>query len=136
TDKDKNDFLTKAYEYMAKFFENSLQELEQRNPGISQTYRRIDANRFTAVIYKYGKETNRCKIWLKGHGVFENGIIYSEGSTADAENSYNETLVVKDDGSILYLHPSMGFPGTSIGDKLTFEGAAEYYWEKFIKSLQ
>ncbi len=40
---------------MAKYFEASLEELHQRNPGIEGRFRRIDANRFTAVAYRDGK---------------------------------------------------------------------------------
>jgi len=35
----------KRFEYMAKFFENSLAELSKRNADIDGQFRRIDANR-------------------------------------------------------------------------------------------
>jgi hypothetical protein len=42
THRDKDRFLTDAFEYVAKYFEGSLRELEERNPGIetNYTYRR------------------------------------------------------------------------------------------------
>src|SRR5262249_7608956 len=51
TDQDKDHFLQDAFEFIAKFFENSLAELAKRNPDIDGRFRRIDANRFTAVAY-------------------------------------------------------------------------------------
>ncbi|MCP3392343.1 hypothetical protein NLM27_26700 [Bradyrhizobium sp. CCGB12] len=52
TDRDRDQFKHESFEYIAKFFENSLQELERRNLGIETDFRRIDANRFTAAVYK------------------------------------------------------------------------------------
>jgi hypothetical protein len=47
---------------MAKFFEGSLNELEQRNPWVEGSFRRIDANCLTATVYLDGKSVNNCKI--------------------------------------------------------------------------
>lgn len=46
---DKDKFRHEGFEYIAKFFESSLEELVRRNPGLEQSFRRIDANRFTAA---------------------------------------------------------------------------------------
>jgi hypothetical protein len=51
---------------MAKFFENSLQEIERRNPGIEGNFRRIDANRFTAAVYRNGAVISRCTVFIGG----------------------------------------------------------------------
>jgi hypothetical protein len=40
---------------IAKLFENSLAELHTRHPELEDTFRRIDAERFTAVVYRTGK---------------------------------------------------------------------------------
>jgi TIR domain len=48
-DLDKDKFRHDGFEYSAKFFENSLEELVRRNPGLQQSFRKIDANRFTAA---------------------------------------------------------------------------------------
>jgi TIR domain len=51
SEREKDDFLEGAFEETASLFENSLADLEERNPGIETEtrYRRLDANRFTAV---------------------------------------------------------------------------------------
>jgi TIR domain len=53
--RDKDKFRFEAFEFMAKFFDNSLNELSQRNPGIEGSFRTVDANRFTAAVYKNGQ---------------------------------------------------------------------------------
>jgi hypothetical protein len=45
TQREKDRFQEEAFEFMARFFENSLAELTERNPGIEGVFRRVDANR-------------------------------------------------------------------------------------------
>ena len=49
TERDRDQFLDQSFEYVARFFENSLGELEARSPGLETTFKRIDATRFTAA---------------------------------------------------------------------------------------
>lgn len=134
TDRDKERFKTEAFEYMAKYFEGSLTELEKRNAEIKTDYRRIDANKFTSVIYKNGSEMNRATIRLNTSSGFISGITYS---TSDQENSFNESMSVEDDGHMMSLKAmGMSFHNCMEKDELTFEGAAEYYWEMLINPLQ
>jgi hypothetical protein len=41
-----------------------------------------------------------------------------------------------DDEALLYLHTNMNMSNIAVSDKLTFEGAAEYYWARLIENLQ
>ncbi len=132
SDYEKNKFLTDAFEYMAKFFCNSLKELEKRNKGIQCDYRRVDTNTFTVTLYQSGKEISHCKIRYSGDS-FLNGITYSSSVN---DNSINESLSVEDDGYILYLKSLMDIMGTTKDEKLSFEGASEYYWCRLIEPLQ
>jgi hypothetical protein len=136
SDEDKDKFLLEAFEYIAAFFQNSLKELCARNKEITENFRRIDANRFTATIYKQGREANRCKIWHAEGMPWGNGIAYAEGGVGDRDNSLNDILSICGDGALLYLHPNMNMTNIEVGQKLTFEGAAEYYWARFIENLQ
>lgn len=52
TQRDKDRFKTETFEYIAKHFENSLNELQARNPGYEGTFRRVDANRFSPLSMK------------------------------------------------------------------------------------
>ena len=126
TERDKDAFKVETFDYIARFFEASLDELHARNPGIEGTFRRIDANRFSAVIYRNGKSIARCTVFMGG-GHFGGGIAYTTNETSDS-NSYNENLNVEADDQMLYLK-SMGmiFRGSASG-KLSQEGAAEHYW--------
>lgn len=59
TDADRDRFLEDGFEFMARFFENSLAELEKRNDGIEGRFKRLDAAHFSAVIYEAGAA--RCR---------------------------------------------------------------------------
>jgi TIR domain len=136
TDRDKDRFLSETFEFVANFFEGSLEELEKRNPDIETDFRRIDANHFTAKIYRRGKELSRCKIWFGGRGGFVGGIAYST-DLSHGDNSYNESMSLENDGYAMFLKPmGISFRHQDRESKLTFEGAAEYLWEMFIEPLQ
>ena len=138
TDREKDQFQTEAFEYLANFFEQSLVELKVRNSAIETDFRRIDANRFTSTVYVNGAEATHCRIWLGGRGGFSGGIAFKAGrSFNDNDNSFNESLSVSDDGHTMFLQ-SIGFAVSSFGDnkKMNLEGAGEFYWELFIRPLQ
>ena len=136
TDRDRDRFLQESFEYIAKFFENSLAELEARNPGIEGNFRRIDTNHFTASVYKNGQTVSECGIWLGGHFSRTNNILYSSDPSR-GDNSYNDSLSVEDDGNSIFLKSSMaGVFGGGRDGLLTQEGAAEHFWEKLIQPLQ
>lgn len=133
SDRDRDRFIHDAFEFLANFFENSLNELEARNPGLEVAFRRIDANRFTASIYQAGESVARCKVWIGGIGT--QGIAFSYNSSLD-DNSLNESMSVEAGEQSLLLRP-LGMllrhvPEGGFG----LEGAAEYYWALFIERLQ
>jgi hypothetical protein len=134
TEADKDRFLEDAFAYMARFFENSLSELQERNASIQTSFRQIDANRFTGVIYRDGKAAARCKIVLGG--MFGRGISFSYNDQA-SDNSSNENMSVEADDQGLYLKAlGMARMGSGGDRHLTFEGGAEYYWSLMIEPLQ
>jgi hypothetical protein len=133
TQRDQDRFLDESFEYMARFFENSLAELAARNSEIEVDYKRLDATRFNAAAYRNGEERTRCQIRLGGH---LGGITYSYGRHDLIENSINESLSVVVGEQMLALNP-LGMPMRGKrGQHLSAEGAAEYYWELFIEPLQ
>lgn len=137
TDRDKDRFKHEAFEFLAKFFENTLHELAKRNDGIDGDFRRIDANRFHASVYRNGKALSRCTVYVGGDRSFSSGIAYVKGETT-ASNSFGEMLSIGFDDQSLYLQ-SMGMRhgmGGHERDKLTPEGGAEYYWSIFMGPLQ
>ncbi len=132
-DADKDRFRDDAFEYIAKFFESSLSELAERNAGIDVNFRRIDADQFTATGYKNGKKASWCHIFSQ-HGMMGNGIAFSANENI-GWGGFNESLNINADAEGIYLKPlGMGMRETS--GRLTFEGAAELYWEMFIDNLR
>ncbi len=136
TDREREEFLKSSFQYIATFFENSLAELEERNPGTATELERVTSRRFTAAIFQEGKLVSECTIWLGSPGSFGNGIGYLSQRTED-ENSYNEWIAVENDGYTQYLRVTMGsFHGQDPEEKLTPEGASEYLWNRVIEHLQ
>lgn len=135
TEQDKDRFLLEAFEYLARFFESSLLEIGNRNPGVEGSFRRVDANRFTAAVYRHGKAEARCTIFMGG-GFGSNSIGYATGHTTES-NAFNEQLSVDADDQALSLRPlGMASYGRNSQANLSLEGAAELYWSIFIAPLQ
>jgi hypothetical protein len=137
TDRDKDRFRMEAFDYLARFFETSLTELEARNDGIEASLRRVDANRFTAAVYRNGKAEARCTIFMGGGHFGSATIGYVAGETNES-NTYNEQLTVHADDQSMFLR-SMGMSTFGNGgrdQKLGLEGAAELLWGVFLGPLQ
>ncbi|CAN7665087.1 toll/interleukin-1 receptor domain-containing protein [Aminobacter sp. LjRoot7] len=134
TERDRDRFKLETFEYLARFFENSLEELGKRNPGIEGSFRRVDANRFFAAVYHNGEAKARCTVFMGGG--FGDGICYVNGESTDG-NSMNESLRVEADEHALFLN-SMGMARYRYGSeqKLSQDGAAELYWGFLIEPLQ
>lgn len=134
TDADKDHFQDEAFDYIAKFFDNSLAEIKQRNQGIDTTFKRIDAHQFTAAAYRQGSRKSWCRIFM-GAQISGDGIAFSSNDTFRS-GGYNECLTVHADNERMYLN-STGMATHSSGEKrLTLEGAAELYWDIFMKPLR
>jgi hypothetical protein len=128
---DRDRFLHDGFEYLAKYFENSLKELSLRNHEIDQNFRRIDANRFTASAYREGEKVCECSVFLGG---MTGGIAYAMRD--DARSGFNESLSVENDDQSLYFK-ALGMQSSSrSADKLSFQGAAEFFWDLFIRPIQ
>lgn len=135
TQKDKDNFRVETFDYIARYFENSLSELQARNSGIEGNLRRVDANRFFVNLYRNGNDAARATIYMDGD-IFRDGINYVNGERTDS-SSYNEALSIGADDQSLYLKSS-GMASYRDGHdrKLSQEGAAELFWEMFIEPLQ
>lgn len=133
TDLEKDQFAHKAFDFTARFFEASLEELQARNPGVQGVYRSISANRFTASIYVQGDLVSECAIAI-GDGHFGRGsITYSTQVTGTG--SFNEMLSVECDDQSMYFKPLMAMHSRD-ANKLSPEGVAELLWSRLIERLQ
>ena len=135
TDRDKDDFLHEAFAYIAHFFQNSLEELEKRNPGIEGRFRRSGEDHFSASIYRNGTKAASCSIYL-AHDYGGGEIRFAHGEQQN-RNSYNESLSVDHDEQSLFLKP-MGLIrlGDPQDEKLTKQGSAALFWRALIEPLQ
>ncbi|KFE64952.1 toll/interleukin-1 receptor domain-containing protein [Hyalangium minutum] len=132
---DHDQFVHDAFEYMARFFEGSLEELQKRNADIRTRYQRIDARQFAASVYRNGEKLAECAISLSNFGRRE-GIAFSYG-TSMAGNGINEMLNVEHDSQSLYLKPlGMQSFGQQLDEKLSHQGAAEHLWTLLMERLQ
>ena len=113
----------------------SIDELQARNQSIEGETRRIDANSFTAAVYRNGKSVTECTIFMGGS--FVDGIAYS-GKITNSRSGFNESMSVENDGQTQFLKPLGMQVGGGRGDgaKLSTQGAGEYYWSMFIEPLQ
>jgi len=135
TEYERDRFLVDTYEYITRYFENSLDELGRRNQDIRTNFRQIDTTAFEATAYDgAGNARSRCGVWLRSGRAFGGEISYSSSGVGD-RNSYNESLSVEDDGTSLGVKP-MGMLSHSEKVLLTQEGGAEILWEAFIAPLQ
>jgi len=134
TDRDRDQFLDDSFEFMARFFENSLAELKTRNPGLDTAFKRIDATRFGATAYRNGTARARCLIKLGGQF---GGISFSYDGNTNS-NSINESMSVDVGDQALTLHPlgMQSYRSTTSKTHLSQEGAAECYWNLFVEPLQ
>lgn len=132
---DKDDFLYESFEYMARYFEGSLAELEKRNDGISTRFRKNGDDAFSATIYRNGEKASACMVRLGG--MLGAGIDFSYDNGA-VMGGTNETISVDSDDQKLFLK-ALGMPRMGQIDRkgvLSQEGAAEYYWSLLIERLQ
>lgn len=137
SDQEIDTFLEESFDYMARYFEASLAELQRRNVNITSKFRRIDANTFTASIYNDGARASECTVWTGGDRTLVGGIAYYAGITS-SKNQYSESLSIENDGYSLNLKP-MGMSFFMRGERsetLSQEGAAEFYWSLLISNLQ
>lgn len=133
SDADKDRFLEEAFDFVAKFFEGSLAELQRRNAAVQTNFRRVDANTFTAAVYRNGKSVSECRVTLGGF--IGRGITYSNDAGRHG-NGYNECLTAEAGEQALHLKPIMAMLPNQREAQLSFDGAAECLWSKLINRLQ
>lgn len=137
TQVEKDKYLIEVFEFINRFFQGSLNELQERNDDLETLYRKIDENSFTATIYKNGSKITSCSIRLRG--MVSNGISYSDGDEVP-RNTYNDSMSVECDDQKLFMQPigmnRMYAGNFSRSGSLSRDGAAEYFWASLIEPLQ
>lgn len=140
TQRDKDQFLRRAFEELRAYFRAAARELEARHPEIEVEVEGIHGQKFTCSIYRRGEIVNRCKIWMGGP-LAQDGISYAEGRglDIDRDNSCNDWLAVEEGEAELGLRRSaMGFTSSrcrEFDDVLSVQKAAEYLWCRTTEPL-
>ncbi len=136
TDHHRDTFVDEAFEYIARFFDNSLQELHARNPDIEVRFKRESKSKFTATIYEGGEKRSSCRVWLPGRQAFGGDIAFGIGDSGSS-NSLNDSMKAEDDGYRLGLKPKeLTRMGSRNEELLTPQGAPEYFWRVVVSPLQ
>lgn len=136
TDLDKDRARREGFDYVARYFENSLDELKNRHAGLEANLHHLDADSFTCAVYINGSKVGQCAIW---HGNQHHGmgdICYSQDSVV--RNSINESLSLADNGQTLGFRLLMGgySSGNSREELLTNEGMSEHLWGMFFGGIK
>ncbi|MBD8221208.1 toll/interleukin-1 receptor domain-containing protein [Pantoea agglomerans] len=132
TDLDKDRARREGFEYVARYFENSLDELKKRHAGLDVDFHRLDANSFTCAVYINGSKVGQCGIWRgnQHHGMGD--ICYSQENVI--RNSFNESLSLADNGQTLGFRALMcGHSSSNSREQLlTNEGMSDHLWGMFF----
>jgi hypothetical protein len=134
TDRDRDAFIEEAFAHIAEHFETSLRAVESENPEVEARFKRRGDSAFTATVYVRGATAAECKVWYGARGGFDHGIAFSY--SVASENSFNEQLLVEDDGYELRLKPLGMATFSGATGPMTKEEAADYYWRLFIERLK
>ena len=135
-DSDRHAFLEDGFEFIARFFEESLAELERRNPGVEARFRRNGADVFTARAFRGAHQEAQCRIQLGGGFGSGREISFSYDANSHPGSS-NETLSVKlnDQAMMFDVLGMASMPGRE-AKAMSAQGAAEYLWGLFIRTMQ
>jgi len=133
TDRDKDRFRKDGFEYISRFFKNSLEELEARYSDVEGNFEPQDANSFVAKVYRNGSSISQCLIYSSpGERTMLGDIAYT---TSMNRSSASLSLGIDDDGTELFFTPLFSMFNNE-NQKLTPKAAAEHLWESFIAPLQ
>ena len=131
TDQEVDDFLVTAFETVASQFEASLAALSE---GLSGRYRRLDANRFTATIYKGGAKAAGCTIYTGG-AFGSRGIVYN-GQDSGETNTMSDQLSPEVREGQLGFKLWMGSMTNRSPALLTAGEGAEHLWHVFTSRIR
>lgn len=137
TDKEKDDFLRDSFEYIFKFFKNSLEELQNRNSFLDYNLDKLNSQAFTVKLYREENLISQCKIWQDSDFGSSEAIKFS--NSISSNSGFNEMFSVDDDGYQQFLVPTGMlniYRGQNMDNNLSEKGAAELLWDKLIEPLQ
>lgn len=133
----KDRFARESFDFIKKYFQQALRQLEGHDQDIQTNFIEINNLEFACKIYVQETAKCQCAIWL-GDSLMPNTIYYSEGAQRSGHSSFNDYLPVEDNGEELCLHiGSFGIGIVRVDEPLaTQQQAAEYLWKRFTSNLE
>lgn len=138
TQLEKDRFAKESFEYIKKYFQHALRELEANFSDTNTDLIEINDLEFTGKIYIQGEVKSQCNIWL-GDNIISNTIYYNEGiQSMGGGKSINDYLPVVDNEEKLCLQiGTFGMGTISPKEKMANQQqAAEYLWKRFTSRLE
>lgn len=133
TDKDRDDFAQKAFDFATEYFANSVDELNKRNQGVEVRFMPLDPRRFVATAYKDGKKVSAITVYL-GSAWGGRGISYNNSDDGETRSS-NGSFTIPSRGDRLGFEQP--FSNRSEKEELIdHEGVASEIWDAFLAPLQ
>jgi len=136
TDADRDAFVHSTFEHIANHFERELKALAASNHGVEANFRRIDANCFTAIVYRDGECIAQCSIRLEGIGNRPGGNILFSLNASVRTGSYNESLHLGQSDQDLFLE-TVGFSlSETKKEQLSAEDSAHVLWDLMLRNAR
>lgn len=136
SDFERDEFVHRAFELIAEQFQAWLHQIVEQDASIKGRFQRIDARRFTTIIYVSGKSAAECTVRIDTMGGRTPHLAFAHSATA-TEGSSNEMLLIEHNGKELYFKP-LGFAtfGRDSNTPMSESNAASYLWELLLSSLR
>ena len=136
TQRDRDLLLTETYRVTKEYFQRALLRLKDQYTEVDTDLTEIHATKFIAKIYYQGDIKSQSKVWIDGFSSSD-GIKYSENRfSIDSDNSFNELIVIEDDGLELKIKMMFGLIGQQPTKAPTTPlEAAEALWKRFSAPL-
>ena len=133
----KDRFARELFDFIKKYFQQALRNLEDLDLDIQTDFIEINNLEFACKVYVQETAKCQCVIWL-GDTLMPNTIYYNEGARPMGHNTFNDYLPVEDNGEELRLHiSSFGLGIVQVDESLaTQQQAAEYLWKRFTSNLE
>ena len=140
SDKERDDYLTEAFETIRSYFTRSLDELTSRYSHVQTRIQEISPLKFLCKIYVDGDERSSCVVRCNSAGGRTGEIQYEENPRdVGSDSACNEIIWVKDDGATIFLEAlgmQLHYTGGQMNVQMEPKEAGELLWKIFASSLE
>ena len=133
TDRDRDNFRRQSFQAIFEIFEVSIAQAMVKGE-VEGEIRRLDANRFCAVLYVNGRKVSAITIRSSASGLGGNGISYVNEEDADT-NTTNGWYTISDKDGELFFNPNVFYSHGRIERQLSDSDVAAEMWGQLISPL-